>query len=163
MMPLSAFSVKYEELIRDLDFLNVEYKNANLERIDIEEVCASIRASSWSSQDSSSKQESRESADTLILALRAEKLKFSQLSNRNKSQVYESVLFIASHSRVFGLNQRSNLKEATKHLPFTVKQREKLDRWFQLNSMESDTFDTDYDSDYDHYDEGSDYYYYSSD
>ena len=141
----------------------MEYKNANLDRIDIEEVYASIRASSWSSQDSSSKQESRESADTLILALRAENLNFSQLSNRNKSQVYESVLFIASHLRVFGQNQRSNLKEATKHLPFTIKQREKLDRWFQLNSMESDAFDTDYDSDYDHYDEGLEYYYYSSD
>ena len=92
------------------------------------------------------------------------KINYSQLRIRNKSQIYESVLFVASHSRVFGQNQRNNLKDVT----ITDKQKEKLQRW-NCRLDEADDFDTDYDSDDDSDDDsygnyGSyDYHYYDSD
>ena len=146
-MPLSVFCVSPAELIGDLDFLNVECKTEDLDSIDLENICAKIRSSSRNSLAFASKQESRAAAETLIFALSTDKIEYTKLSNRNKNQVYESVLFVASHFRVFGQNQRNNMKDATFYTPFTEKQEEKLEEWNDKFNFEADNFDDDCDSD----------------
>jgi len=148
MMPLAAFDVQYEDLITDLDFLNLEYKKQiedELHISDIEYICMDIRATSVAQRsfDFPDKQESRKSAEALMIAIKEVKLIFSQLSNHNKNQVYESILFIASHPGTFGPNQRTFLREVTTKLPLSIKQKAKLQTWFNSCRFPCADFDED--------------------
>merc|ERR1711892_597896 len=54
-MPLDTFCLGPSEVIRDLDFLNVECMAENLEKIEVQKVCGKIRASSRNSLVSATK------------------------------------------------------------------------------------------------------------
>ena len=148
MMPLAAFDVQYEVLVRDLDFLNLDYKKHFEDDLDIssvEYICMEIRATSVAqrSYDFPNRQSCRESAEALMIALKEGKLFYSRLSNRDKNKVYESLLFIASHPATFGINQRTFLREVTKSLPLSIKQKKKLETWFDTCEFECTDFDED--------------------
>lgn len=175
-MPLHTFLVDPSEVIRDLDFLNIECKTENIENIDIEKICGKIRASSRNSLVSATKQESREAAETLFLGLSAGEIDFSELNNRNRNQVYESILFIASHPKVFGQNQRNIIKGLMEDIELTLKQEEKLEEWNEKFNFEPKGFDDEESDDSDddcfgferlgisrHYYGDADYYYDSDD
>ena len=104
-----------------------------------------IRATSVAqrSYDFPDRQSCRESAEALMIAIKEGKLCYSRLNNRDKNKVYESLLFIASHPATFGINQRTFLGEVTTSLPLSIKQKKKLETWFNTSGVEFRGFDED--------------------